>query len=341
MESLELNKVAGAILTAGIVASVSGFVAQTIFHREHMEKPAYVVAGAEGGGTEAKAPAKPKLEPVVPLLASADIKDGESISKKCHACHSLDKGGPNKIGPHLWGVVGRPIASIKDFSYSDALKAKSGETWTYANLNHFVHKPKEWVPGTKMGFAGLPKVKDRANLIAYLRTLSDNPVPLPTPDEVAKAAQESTQTAAKTATEAAGQAAESASGAAKQMAAAGPGNLDQMIAAASVETGEKKARVCKACHTFDEGGPNRVGPNLHGVVGRPIASHAGFSYSDSLKEKSGETWTDAHLNAFLTKPKDFASGTKMGFAGFHKEEDRVAVIAYLRSISPKAPPLSK
>ena len=181
--SLESNKIAAAVLTAGVIAMFSGFIAELVYEPEvHLEENAYQVAtGESGSGGEAqKAAAEPQaLEPIAPLLASADVANGEKISKKCGTCHTLDKGGPNKIGPNLYGVVGRPIASHPGFSYDDALLAHKDDTWTYANLNHFLHSPKDFAPGTKMSFAGLPKVQDRADLVAYLRTLSDSPVPLP------------------------------------------------------------------------------------------------------------------------------------------------------------------
>ena len=99
--------------------------------------------------------------------------------KKCTACHTFDEGGANKVGPNLWNVVGRPIASAGSYKYSDGLQEKSGDSWSYENLDGYLHKPKDWAPGTKMSFAGLKKVKERADLIVYLRSLSDSPAPLP------------------------------------------------------------------------------------------------------------------------------------------------------------------
>jgi cytochrome c len=116
------------------------------------------------------------------LLQKADAKAGESIFKKCQACHDGTKGGPNKVGPNLYGVVDRPVASHEGFGYSAAIKdfsKGSTEKWTYDHLAHFLTAPKKFIPGTAMGFAGLPKDIDRANVIAYLRTLADTPVPLP------------------------------------------------------------------------------------------------------------------------------------------------------------------
>ena len=112
------------------------------------------------------------------LLKAADPAAGEKIAAKCKACHDLSKGGPNKIGPNLWDIVGNKQAHLDNFSYSDAVKGLGGQ-WTYENLDKFLTKPKDYAPGTKMTFPGLPKPEDRAALLAYLRTLSDSPKPLP------------------------------------------------------------------------------------------------------------------------------------------------------------------
>ncbi len=180
--SLESNKIAAAVLTAGVVAMLSGFVADLLYHPQvELEQNAYVVAASDGAGsdTDAAADQGPALEPIEPILAAADPAAGEKVAKKCTACHSFEEGGPNKIGPNLYDIVGHPIGGKDGFSYSDALAGMSDDTWTYENLNAFLAKPKEWAPGTKMSFAGLNKVGDRADLVAWLRTLSGSPVPLP------------------------------------------------------------------------------------------------------------------------------------------------------------------
>jgi cytochrome c len=114
------------------------------------------------------------------VLASADVAKGAEVHKRCEQCHDISKGGPNKIGPELWGVVGRPRASHPGFSYSSAMKAKGG-SWTFDELFHFLKSPGSYIPGTKMSFAGLRSSQDRIDLIAYLRTQSDSPVPIPPP----------------------------------------------------------------------------------------------------------------------------------------------------------------
>jgi cytochrome c len=177
--SLEGNKIAAAILTAGIVGVGSSVLSGILYHPHELEEPVYRVeaaAGGEGGAAE-EAPAE--AQPIGVLLASASAESGEKAAKKCAACHSFDKGGANKVGPNLYGVVNRPIASHEGFSYSEALSGKSGEAWDYEHLNAFLTSPKAYAPGTKMSFAGISKDAERADVIAYLRSLADEPAPLP------------------------------------------------------------------------------------------------------------------------------------------------------------------
>ena len=179
--SLEGNKIFAAILTAGIVGVGSSVISGILYHPRELEEPVYVVeAPAEGGGGgEAAGAAEQEAQPITALLASASVEDGEKAVKKCASCHSFEQGGPNKVGPNLWGVVNRPIASHEGFSYSDALASKKDQVWDYDHLSHFLRNPKEYAPGTKMSFAGISKDKELADVIAYLRTLSDQPAPLP------------------------------------------------------------------------------------------------------------------------------------------------------------------
>jgi cytochrome c len=178
--SLEGNKIAAAILTAGIVGAGSSVLSGILYHPHELEEPVYVVEAAAPAGGEAEAPAGgEEAQPIGPLLAAASAESGESIANKCGACHSFEQGGANKVGPNLWGVVNRPIASHEGFSYSTALSEKSDQVWNYEHLNAFLTNPKEYAPGTKMSFAGLKKDEDRADVIAYLRTLAEEPAPLP------------------------------------------------------------------------------------------------------------------------------------------------------------------
>ncbi|APO72998.1 cytochrome-c CycM [Rhizobium etli 8C-3] len=181
-----VNMGVGALLgTIFVLMSVS-IASEGIFHSEAPEKEGFAIvaeeAPAAGGGEAAPAAA---VVPIAKLLASADAKAGETVFKKCQSCHDVTKGGPNKVGPNLYGLVDRPIASHEGFAYSSAMKdfSKGGsEKWTFDHLNHFLLAPKKQIPGTAMGFAGLPKEQDRANVILYLHTLADAPVPLPDPN---------------------------------------------------------------------------------------------------------------------------------------------------------------
>jgi cytochrome c len=176
--SLEGNKIAAAVLTAGIVGVGSAVFSGILYHPHELEEPVYVV---EAAVTEeaAEAPAEAEAQPIGPLLAAASVESGESAAKKCAACHSFESGGANKVGPNLWDVVNRPIGGHEGFSYSAALTEKSDQVWDYEHLNGFLLNPKGYAPGTKMSFAGIRSDTERADIIAYLRSLADEPAPLP------------------------------------------------------------------------------------------------------------------------------------------------------------------
>jgi cytochrome c len=177
--SFEMNKIAGAILASLIVAIVAGFISSALVKPKPLEKNAYEIAIAAPSGPVAAAPAAPAApEPIGPLLAAASVTNGQSDAKVCATCHTFAKGDPNRIGPNLYGIVGDEIAHGRGgFAFSDALAGKGG-TWTVDNLNAWLTNPQAFAKGTKMTFAGFPKAKDRADVIAYLNTLSDNPKPL-------------------------------------------------------------------------------------------------------------------------------------------------------------------
>ncbi len=183
MNSFEFNKIVGAVLATIFVLFGGSILAEGLFHSEAPETPGYEIVAAEpeadGAGGEA---AKAEEVPIAVLLQSADAEAGAGQFKKCGACHSGDKDGKNGAGPVLWDVVNRPIASVADFAYSSGMKEFSqggSVNWDYEHLNGFLTNPKGYVAGTSMGFAGLKDPEARAELIAYLRTLSDNPAPLP------------------------------------------------------------------------------------------------------------------------------------------------------------------
>jgi cytochrome c len=179
MDSFEVNKVLGAVLFTLLALQALSIGAGALLHPRPAAKPGYEVAGLPTQGEAAKEAAKPAEEPIEQALAKADPKHGQAVAKICQTCHTLQKGEPNKVGPNLWDVVGRPRASEAGFAYSDPMESKGGN-WTVDELNKFLAGPREYIPGTKMTFAGLPKENERADVIAYLDTLSDNPKPLPT-----------------------------------------------------------------------------------------------------------------------------------------------------------------
>ncbi|QIG48849.1 cytochrome c family protein [Nordella sp. HKS 07] len=180
MNSFEFNKIAGALLATALVVFGLNQAKSMIYHAEKPDKQGYAIevaatgSGETGGGTAV-------AESLGTLLAKADPAKGQAQAKACLACHSFEKGGPNKTGPDLWDVVERPIAAHEGFAYSDSLKEHASDKWSFENLNKFITNPKGFAPKTKMTFGGIKRDQARADLLAYLRTLSDSPKPLPAP----------------------------------------------------------------------------------------------------------------------------------------------------------------
>ena len=320
MKHYRLNQIAMAVLGALLLI----FGTRTLINIAFEEHKPETEAGAM------KPAAKPAEQPAAAgdelpaLLAKADAAKGESDAAVCKACHSFDAGAPSPIGPNLHNVVGRKIASVEGFNYTPALKAHAGEVWTYENLNHWLTNPQAFAAGTTMAFPGIPDAKQRAEVIMFLRSKTENPPPLPAVVAAAPAAE-----AAKP-TEGAKPGGEAAPGAA----------ILPALAKADPKKGEGDVALCKVCHSFDKGAPSPVGPNLYGVVGRKIASFEGFNYSPALKGKQGEgEWTFEHLDLWLTNPQAFASGTTMAFPGLPDLATRADVIAFLRTKSDNPVPL--
>ncbi len=177
MDSMEVNKAIAAILTAGIAFGVAGVIGRAVVHPTKPHESAIQIGEPTAEATPAAAaaaPAAPALEPITPLLASANAQNGETIARRlCSACHTFNQGGRNGVGPNLYGVVGGPHGHIEGFNYSSALKSKSGP-WTYEELNEWLHKPSSYAPGNRMAFAGISNTQQRADVIAYLRSISPN-----------------------------------------------------------------------------------------------------------------------------------------------------------------------
>lgn len=321
MNSFEANKIIGAVLGTLVFVMGVGFIADEIYAPIEGHGAGYALPEPTAEG-EAGVVEEASVAPIAARMQTASAEAGADLIVRCQSCHDYSSANENKVGPGLFNVVGRPIASHGGFAYSDALVALSadGAVWDYEHLDGFLESPRDYAPGTKMTFAGLSDPQDRADLIAFLRENSDDPFPLPeAPAETAAPAEDA-----------------AVEGAADQgEAPAEPDPLIAAMAAVTPEDGEALIVRCQACHDYSEANTNRVGPGLHGVVGRPIASHPDFSYSDALASlgAAGEIWTPQNLSAFLEKPSDFAPGTKMSFPGLADIEDRAALIVYLNSIA--------
>ncbi len=363
MDSFEFNKIAGAVLATALGVMAVSIIADMIYTPKEAKQPGYEVAVAETapsgeaatGGAGAPAAGGEQVSPIAVRLQTADPTAGAAKAKACLVCHTLGKGEAAKIGPNLYGVVGSPVIHHTGFKYSQAMQDKgaAGMTWTFENLDKFLTSPKDFIPGTAMGFAGLKSPTDRANVIDYLRTNADSPLPLPPAPAAGEAGPSTAATepsaapaapAAPTAPAApSAPAAPAAPAAPSAPAASGaPGGFDAMLASADIAAGKAKARACMVCHTLGKGEAAKIGPNLYGVVGSPAIHHNGYDYSQAMQDKgkAGLTWTFDNLNQFLESPRGFIPGTKMTFAGLKSEQDRANVIAYLNSNSdtPLPPP---
>jgi cytochrome c len=379
--SLELNKIAAAVLTAGVVAMGTGFVADLLVKPHPPEEPVYKVAlkddtgggsgdggsadgGSGDGGAEEQGPS------LATLLADASASSGEQASRVCAACHSFNKGGPHKVGPNLYNVVGTDIASAEGFNYSQALTDKEGG-WTYEKLAGYLEDPNGWAPGNNMSYQGIKDPQKLADVIAYLRQQSDDPPALPEPEaQSAESSSDGEQAAGGSGDAQSGDDMQSdgmASGGSDQAAAdgqngtaegdagetqtakadaadatgdgdsgsGGGSGLEQKIASADPAAGKSASAVCSACHSFNQGGPNKVGPNLYNVVGAKVAAVEGFNYSDALTEVGGE-WTLEKVDAYIKNPNEFAPGNRMTYPGVKEDQKRYDIIAYMIQQSEKA-----
>lgn len=325
MDSWEWNKIAGAVLGTLLFVVALKIGSEMLFEVQEPAKPGYIVPGVvetptPGGGAQTAGEAPPDFGTVLP---KADVAHGQQVVQRCQQCHDLTKGGPDKIGPNLWGVVGRPRASRASFSYSSAMMSNH-DAWSYEKLFTYLKLPAAMVPGTKMSFAGISSAQDRVDLIAYLRTLSDSPQPIPPPAPPKAVAP--------------AKAPVSSAGGASAPAAAPTPDVGTQLAQADVSAGKQVSQQCEQCHDLTKGGPNKIGPNLWNIVNRPRATHPGFSYSSAMGANR-DPWSYEKLFAYLEAPQTVVPGTKMSFAGVKSTQQRLNLVAYLRTLADKPAPL--
>lgn len=183
METMKTTLYAGAFLAVAVMVMTFSIISDGLFHTEVPETFGYEIAEAEGSAPAGGSSGPAEIPAIAPLLASADAAAGEKVFKKCAACHNVADGAANKVGPNLWGILGAQPAQVADFKYSSAMVeyGATGEPWSFESLNKFILKPKSYIKGTSMGFAGLSKDQDRADLFAYLNQQAATPLPYPEP----------------------------------------------------------------------------------------------------------------------------------------------------------------
>jgi cytochrome c len=320
-DGLLINKIMAGFLTAGIVLWGANRIASVVIHTEAPEKTAIAITGMQTAAAPVGA-APAGLASIIPLITAASVSKGEAfVQQQCSSCHSVNQGGAAGVGPNLYGVLGGPMFASAGFSYSAAVKAKAKGNWNYDNMNAWLNDPASFAPGTEMSYPGIKNTQERANVVAYLRTLSPAPLKLPTAAEINAA-----KAPAPAATASAGGPAP----------APAPASIDTMFANADLGKGQALVNEqCSACHSVTKGGPTLVGPNLYGIVGAPMFKTAGFSYSSAVTAKAKGNWTADTLSAWLEDPQGFAPGTAMAYPGIKNTQTRADVIAWLNKNSDK------
>jgi len=172
-----MNKIIASIVLVIILILGINKIADTIFHVNKPEKSTYQVTAVTNAETDKASTENSESENIMTLFASTSVDEGAKVFKKCAACHSITKEGSNKIGPALWGVLGKQTGTVSDYKYSKGM-AVYGKPWSFEEMNGFLTKPKDWIKGTKMSFAGLKNIKERAAVILYMNKNTDNPLPL-------------------------------------------------------------------------------------------------------------------------------------------------------------------
>jgi cytochrome c len=290
----DINRLGTALLCVAIAVGASVLAALLLVPDTAPPHPAFAIAGLDDEAGPTEAATQ--AIPIADRLARASAAHGaELAAAQCGACHTLDRDGIAMVGPNLWGVAGASVAAKQGYHYSDALRALGGR-WTPARLDQWLTRPQAMAPGTRMGFAGLDDPGQRADLVAFLIGL--------------------------------------APAAAPPAAGAAPVAFETLVDGADPKQGAAAAAAqCGACHGFDKGGAAMVGPNLYGVVGRGVAQAPDYAYSASLSAHRG-VWTVTALGDWLANPRQFAPGTKMGFAGIADPGQRAPIVAYLRTLAP-------
>lgn len=323
-DPLLINKVLGGILSAGLVVWIGVHIANGISHYGNNGVPtAPLIKVAGGNANVAAAPAAaPGIPPINNLIAKANLQKGKSfVAQQCGACHTVTKGGANGVGPNLYGVMNAEMFAKSGYSFSSAVKSKAKGNWTYSKMNDWLYDPMKFAPGTHMSYPGVKNTTVRADVVAYLRTLSSNPVPLPKREPVVAAATPPSAGNTK------------ATPASKAQGSGAPPILT-LFATASIPKGQTFfQQQCSACHTINKGGANGVGPNLYGVVQEKMFAAPGFSFSSAVKQKAQGNWTPKLLNQWLFNPMKFAPGTHMSYPGIKNNQMRANVIAYMNQQS--------